>query len=163
MGARVTAYVGLGSNMGDAQDNVQRAMLMLGTLPDTSIGAQSSLFRSAPIDAGGDDYVNAVVNLTTTLDAQGLLDHLQAIELSFGRERPYVNAPRTLDLDLLLYGDQFIETPTLTVPHVRMTQRAFVLIPLLQIDPFVTIPGLGAAHEFVPAVAGQVIEKIVVG
>src|SRR5690606_21552827 len=127
----------------------------LDEIGDTKVTAQSSLFRTAPIDAGGDDYVNAVARLTTALAPEVLLQALQAIERRHGRERSYVNAPRTLDLDLLLYGDHRIDTPTLTVPHPRMAMRAFVLIPLLQIDPFITIPGLGPAHEYVPSVADQ--------
>ncbi len=104
--------------------------------------------------------MNAVVQLQTRLSAQELLAALQAIEQAGGRERSYRNAPRTLDLDLLLYGDAILASDTLTVPHPRMTQRAFVLIPLLQIDPFIVIPGQGAAHQFVPSVAAQAIRKI---
>ncbi len=89
-----------------------------------------------------------------------MLLSLQELELAFGRERPYRHAPRTLDLDLLLYGDQQIETDTLTVPHPRMTERAFVLLPLLQIDPLVDIPGKGPAHQFADAVAAQAIQQI---
>jgi 2-amino-4-hydroxy-6-hydroxymethyldihydropteridine diphosphokinase len=89
-----------------------------------------------------------------------LLHALQAIEQDFGRERPYRNAPRTLDLDILLYGQQVITSEKLAVPHPRMTERAFVLIPLLQLDPFITIPKQGPAHTFVPGVAGQAIRKI---
>ena len=153
-------YIGFGSNLGDARGNVQHAILRLGQLPSTSLGAQSSLFRTAPIDAGGDDYINAVARIDTGLPAPDLLQALQAIEQDFGRERPYLNAPRTLDLDILLYGQQTIASDTLTVPHPRLTQRAFALIPLLQIDPFITIPGMGAAHTFVSGVAGQAIQKI---
>jgi 2-amino-4-hydroxy-6-hydroxymethyldihydropteridine diphosphokinase len=159
-GVRTACYIGIGSNLGDAYDNVQHAIVQLGQLPGTAIAAQSSLFRTAPIDAGGDDYVNAVVRIDTTLPAEDLLRALQAIELGFGRERPYRNAPRTLDLDLLLYGQQTISTALLNVPHPRMTQRAFVLIPLLQIDPLITIPGQGPAHYFAPGVAGQNIQKL---
>lgn len=157
---KIITYVGIGANLGAAQETVQRAILRLSELPQTTLDAQSSLFRTAPVDAGGDDYVNAVVRLITQLEAQDLLMQLQAIENDFGRERPYVNAPRTLDLDILLYGDKKIRTETLTVPHPRMTQRAFALIPLLQLDPFIKIPDQGAAHQFVPAVAGQAIFKI---
>ncbi|RZI41444.1 2-amino-4-hydroxy-6-hydroxymethyldihydropteridine diphosphokinase [Herbaspirillum sp. HC18] len=154
------SYIGIGANLGDAQDTVKRAIDLLGKLPGTRLDAQSSLFRTAPVDAGGDDYINAVVRIQTTLTPSDLLQTLQSIEQDFGRERPYRNAPRTLDLDILLYDQQIIDTESLTVPHPRMTQRAFVLIPLLQIDPFVTIPGKGPAHTFVPAVAGQAIQKI---
>ena len=159
-GGRVICYIGIGSNLGDAQANVLSAMERLKALPETTVTAESSLFVTAPIDAGGDDYVNAVARIDTGLPAPHLLNALQAIESALGRERPYRNAPRTLDLDLLLYGQQAIDTDTLTVPHPRMTQRAFVLIPLLQIDPFITIPGLGPAHRFVPAVEGQTIRKL---
>ena len=158
--ASVQAYIGLGANLGDARSQVLAAIAQLQTLPDTRLGAQSSLFRSAPIDADGDDYINAVVQLETRLPAADLLLALQAIEHDFGRQRSYVNAPRTLDLDLLLYGSQTIATATLQVPHPRMTERAFVLIPLLQIDPQIQIPGHGPAHQFAPAVAGQIIARI---
>ncbi|MEO8408242.1 MAG: 2-amino-4-hydroxy-6-hydroxymethyldihydropteridine diphosphokinase [Oxalobacteraceae bacterium] len=157
---QVQAYIGLGANLGDARSQVLAAIAQLETLPQTRLGAQSSLFRSAPIDADGDDYINAVVQLETRLPAADLLLALQAIEQDFGRQRSYANAPRTLDLDLLLYGNQTIATDTLQVPHPRMTERAFVLIPLLQIDPQIQIPGHGAAHRFAPAVAGQIIRRI---
>jgi len=156
----VAAYIGVGANLGDARSQVLSAIVQLGTLPQTALSAQSSLFRTAPIDSSGDDYINAVVRLDTQLDAHALLQALQNIEQNFGRERPYLNAPRTLDLDLLLYGETTIADATLTVPHPRMLQRAFVLIPLLQIDPFITIPGHGAAHRFVAQVADQTIAKI---
>ena len=156
----VTAYVGLGANLGDALGTVQRATIALGSMPSTRLIAQSSLFRTAPIDGCGDDYVNSVVRLETTLDAVTLLSHLQRIEQVFGRERPFHNAPRTLDLDLLLFGQQRIDDATLTVPHPRLTQRAFTLIPLLQLDPLLSIPGRGPAHQFVANVAGQAISKI---
>jgi 2-amino-4-hydroxy-6-hydroxymethyldihydropteridine diphosphokinase len=158
--SRTACHIGIGSNLGDAQDNVRRAIDRLGALPDTQLSAQSSLFRTAPVDAVGDDYINAVACIETRLTPEELHAALQAIEQDFGRERPYRNAPRTLDLDLLLYGQRTLSTGTLTVPHPRMTERAFVLIPLLQIDPFVVIPGKGPAHTFVPAVASQVIQKI---
>ena len=159
-GVKTSCYIGIGSNLGDARDNVERAIAMLGELSDTKLTGQSSLFRTAPLDAGGDDYINAVARIETRMPAPELLTALQAIEQRFGRERPYRNAPRTLDLDLLLYGEQTITSESLVVPHPRMTQRAFVLIPLLQIDPFVTIPGQGPAHTFVPSVANQAIQKI---
>lgn len=157
---RIACHIGIGSNLDDARGNVQRAIVRLGQLPDTRLDAQSSLFRTAPIDAGGDDYVNAVARIDTGLTAVDLLQALQAIEQDFGRERPYRNAPRTLDLDILLYGQQTIASDTLTVPHPRLTQRAFALIPLLQLDPLITIPGQGPAHAFVPGIAGQAIQKI---
>jgi 2-amino-4-hydroxy-6-hydroxymethyldihydropteridine diphosphokinase len=160
MASTTKAYIGLGANLGDARDNVTRAIALLSQLPKTTLNGQSSLFRTAPIDADGDDYINAVACIETGLAPQPLLEALQAIELQFGRERPYHHAPRPLDLDILLYGQQIIDTPTLTVPHPGLPQRAFALIPLLQLDPLIVIPGKGAAHNFVPAVADQVIQKI---
>jgi 2-amino-4-hydroxy-6-hydroxymethyldihydropteridine diphosphokinase len=154
--------VGIGANLGDAQAIVLQALQRLADLPDSKLSGQSSLFRTAPIDAGGDDYINAVVRLETRLAPETLLQKLQEIENEFGRERPYINAPRTLDLDVLLYGAQQIDTADLTVPHPRLTQRAFALIPLLQIDPFIVIPGKGAAHQFVPGVAEQKINRVAV-
>jgi 2-amino-4-hydroxy-6-hydroxymethyldihydropteridine diphosphokinase len=157
---KITAYIGIGSNLGDAKDNVQRAFQALDQLSLTKLREQSSLFRTAPIDADGDDYINAVACVETTLPAQALLEALQALELKFGRERPYVHAPRTLDLDILLYGSEVINTDTLTVPHPGLTQRAFALIPLLQLDPTISVPDKGPAHAFLPHVANQIIQKI---
>lgn len=159
-GASVTAYVGLGANLADPAGTVQRAILALGKLPQTSLTAQSSLFRTAPVDADGDDYVNAVVRLATTLPAETLLQGLQQIEQDFGRERPYYHAPRSLDLDLLLYAQQTIDSATLAIPHPRLTERAFTLIPLLQIDPLIVIPGYGPAHHLIAGVAEQRIQKM---
>lgn len=156
----VTAYVGLGANLGDALGTVQRATIALGSIASTRLIAQSSFFKTAPIDASGDDYVNSVAQLETTLDAHSLLLHLQRIELLFGRERPFPNAPRSLDLDLLLFGQQCIDSANLVVPHPRVTERAFTLIPLLQLDPLLRIPGRGPAHEFVARVADQAISKM---
>lgn len=154
------AYIGIGSNLGNARSNVERAITRLQQLPESRVTAQSSLFQSAPIDAAGDDYINAVVGIETPLSAPNLLRALQSIENDFGRERPYHHAPRTLDLDLLLYGREKIATDDLTVPHPGVTLRAFVLIPLLQIDALISIPGKGPAHNFVQGVAGQTIKKI---
>jgi 2-amino-4-hydroxy-6-hydroxymethyldihydropteridine diphosphokinase len=154
------ALIGIGANLGDARLSVEQAIVRLAQLPQSDLTAQSSLFLTAPVDAQGDDYVNAVVELSTALAPLDLLRALQELELAFGRERPYRNAPRTLDLDLLLYGDRQIEHEHLTVPHPRMTERAFVLLPLLQLDPFITIPGKGAAHQFAPLVADQAIRKL---
>ena len=158
--AETTCYIGIGANLGEAQQTVEQAIERLKRLPQSRLDAQSSLFRTAPVDAGGDDYINAVVRIDTALPADELLLALQEVEQEFGRERPYRNAPRTLDLDLLLYGQQTLSGENLTVPHPRMTLRAFVLIPLLQLDPFITIPGRGPAHGFVPGVAGQTIQKV---
>lgn len=154
------SYIGIGANLGNARTTVTQAIAALHALPDTRLTAQSALFRTAPVDADGDDYINAVAQLDTALDAHTLLHRLQALEAQFGRQRSYINAPRTLDLDLLLYGNDCIATPELTVPHPRMTMRAFVLTPLLQIDPLLEIPGHGQAHQFLPAVADQAITRI---
>lgn len=156
----VNAYIGIGANLGDAKSMVEYAIGKLGNLPQTQLKQASSLFVTAPIDSSGDDYINAVAQIETELDAQTLLEQLQTLELACGRERPYRNAPRTLDLDLLLYEHEVINTPQLSVPHPRMMERAFVLIPLLQLDPFIQIPGKGAAHEYAPAVADQGIRKL---
>jgi 2-amino-4-hydroxy-6-hydroxymethyldihydropteridine diphosphokinase len=131
----VTAFVGLGANLGDPQQALASALRHLGALPDTELMRSSRLYRSAPVDTGGPDYLNAVAELRTRLTAPGLLRALQAIEQAAGRERPYRNAPRTLDLDLLLYGDARIASVALTVPHPRMRERAFVLLPLAELAP----------------------------
>lgn len=150
----VTAYIALGANLGDAAAAVRDAMERIGQLPGTRLVQQSKLYRTAPVDAGGPDFVNAVVEVVTTLAAPALLVQLQALELQAGRERPYRNAPRTLDLDLLLYGSARIGSPQLTVPHPRMWERAFVLVPLAQIAP----QQVSAAQ--LAAVAGQAIEPL---
>ncbi|KQV90757.1 2-amino-4-hydroxy-6-hydroxymethyldihydropteridine pyrophosphokinase [Massilia sp. Root351] len=155
-----TAYIGIGANLGDAQANVQDAIARLRALPGCTVSAVSSLYRTAPIDSSGDDYINAVACLETELGAQALLQALQGIEQAHGRERPYHNAPRTLDLDLLLYGRQQINSPELTVPHPRMCERAFVIVPLLEIAGNIAIPGRVPARCFESAVAGQAITKL---
>ena len=131
----VRAYVALGANLGDAARTVAAAIEQLGALPRTRLAARSRLYLSAPVDAGGPDYVNAVAGIDTDLPAQDLLAQLQALERAAGRTRPYWHAPRTLDLDLLLYGHEKQQSATLTLPHPRMQQRAFVLRPLAEIAP----------------------------
>jgi len=133
MGSR--AFVAIGANLGDARATVRQAMDDLDRVPLTRVSARSSLYRSAPVDAGGPDFVNAVVELQTGLDPQALLGELQRLEAGAGRERPYRNAPRTLDLDLLRHGDAVLQTPQLSLPHPRMAERAFVLLPLAEIAP----------------------------
>jgi len=129
----VTAYVALGANLGEAAHTVQEALSALGARPGLRLLKASSLYRSAPVGAGGPDYINAVAAVATRLNAPALLGALQSIEQEFGRQRPYRHAPRTLDLDLLLYGSASIDSPQLTVPHPRMWERAFVLVPLHEI------------------------------
>ena len=158
----VCAYVALGANLGDAAAALRQAVEAMGQLPLTQVRQSSSLYKTAPLDtdageesaAPGNDYLNAVVELETGLTAPALLDHLQQIEQQAGRERPYRNAPRTLDLDLLLYGSARMESERLTLPHPRMVQRAFVLVPLGEIAP-----GL-VGREQLEAVATQRIERV---
>lgn len=152
--AEVTAYVALGANLGQPEQALDNAMNALHGAPGVRLAKASSLYRTAPVDSTGPDYLNAVVEIRTSLSAPGLLDLLQAIEQGAGRERPYRNAPRTLDLDLLLYGTGRIDSPRLSVPHPRMRERAFVLVPLAEIAP-----ALVSAEEL-KAVADQAIERI---
>ena len=150
----VTVYVALGANLGDAVQALRDALRALNALPDSRLVKASSLYRTAPVDSSGPDYINAVAEVSTRLTAPGLLHALQAVESAAGRERPYRNAPRTLDLDVLLYGSARIDSPTLTVPHPRMAERAFVLVPLSEVAP----QWVGA--EALQAVAGQGIERL---
>ena len=139
----VNAYIGLGANLGDAAAALTLAVQALGSLPHTQLLRCSPVYKTAPLDtdngrevmADGHDYLNAVAALSTRLAPLALLEQLQQIEQAAGRERPYRNAPRTLDLDLLLYGDEHIDSHRLTVPHARMAQRAFVLVPLADVAP----------------------------
>ena len=156
----VSAYIGIGANLGEPEQTVRRAIVALQDLSNTRLSASSSLFASAPVDAGGDDFINAVARIDTHLSAENLLSALQAIEQTFGRERPFRNAPRTLDLDLLLYGQAQIESSRLEVPHPRMTDRAFVLMPLLELDADIHIPGKGHARDFVTGVQNQRIQGL---
>jgi 2-amino-4-hydroxy-6-hydroxymethyldihydropteridine diphosphokinase len=150
------ACVGIGANQGDARANVLDAIERLSRLPGAKLLRTSSLYRTAPIDSSGDDYVNAVAALDTELDAHTVLQSLFAIEQAHGRERPYRNAPRTLDLDLLLYGDEIIDdAPGLIVPHPRMHERALVLAPLVEAAPGLVIPGRGAVTTLLAHVGDQ--------
>jgi 2-amino-4-hydroxy-6-hydroxymethyldihydropteridine diphosphokinase len=150
----VVATVGLGANLGDPQAALAGAIASIAALEGVKLVAQSSFYRSAPIDSSGPDYVNAVVQLQTNLIAPELLAQLQTIEQGAGRERPYRNAPRTLDLDLLLFGDAHIQSPSLTVPHPRMWQRAFVLLPLAEIAPALVSAAL------LDSVKDQILERV---
>ena len=158
--AAVLAYVGLGANLDQPRAQVEQGIAELQGLPATEIVARSSLYASAPVDAPGPEYVNAVVALRTTLAAAPLLQALHAIEARHGRVRSTVNAPRTLDLDLLLYGDLRSSKPTLRLPHPRLHQRAFVLLPLLEIAPDLRVPELGALSDFTAAVQDQPIRRL---
>ena len=150
----VIAFIGIGANLGEPQAQVRAAFAALATLPDTRLLASSSLYRSAPMPmgaAGQPDYFNAVARIDTALPPRELLDGLLNIESRHGRFRSFANAPRTLDLDLLLYGEQRIAEPGLNVPHPRMHLRRFVLDPLLEIAPGISIPGHGAAGRLAAA------------
>ena len=150
----VQAWVALGANLGDACASVRAAIEALGRLPQTQLLRASSLYRSAPWQAEGADFINAVAQVQTGLNAPELLRALQALEQAAGRERPWRNAPRTLDLDLLEYGSARIESESLTLPHPRLHERAFVLLPLADIAP----ERVSAAA--LARVAGQRIEKL---
>jgi 2-amino-4-hydroxy-6-hydroxymethyldihydropteridine diphosphokinase len=155
------AYVGLGANLGDPRRQLEQALRELDELPGTHLRASSSLYRSAPLGyADQPDFVNAVAELDTRLPATQLLAGLQAIEARHGRSRSFANAPRTLDLDLLLFGDERIAGPGLTVPHPRMHERAFVLVPLVEIAPEAAIPGQGKARDLLQRCRSQAVEKI---
>ena len=153
-------FVGLGANLGDARATLEAALAALAALPDTRLMARSGYYRTAPVDAGGPDYLNAVAELRSGLAPEALLDALQAIEQQHGRERPYRNAPRTLDLDLLLVGALRLDTPRLTLPHPRLHQRAFVLAPLAELAPELAIDGLGDVSTLLAACADQRIERL---
>lgn len=150
----VTACVALGANLGDAQAAIRQALADLGRLPGTRLEAASSLYRSAPYEAAGPDFINAVARIATRLTAPALLAELQSLEQAAGRERPWPNAPRTLDLDLLFYGDARIDSPRLIVPHPRWAERAFVLLPLAEVAPGRVTPAMQKA------VATQPIELL---
>lgn len=150
----VTAFVALGANLGDPAQALREALRCMSETPGLRLVRASSLYRTAPMDSSGPDYLNAVAEIATTLTAPDLLTTLQAIEQGAGRERPYRNAPRTLDLDLLLYGSARIHSATLTVPHPRMGERAFVLVPLHEIAPG------RVTDEALASVSGQVIQRM---
>ena len=155
------AYVGLGANIGEPRRQLRTALQELNSLPKNRMTATSGLYRSTPLGyLDQPEFLNAVVELDTELPPEALLDNLQQIEKAHGRERPFAGAPRTLDLDLLLYGDAALATPRLTVPHPRMHERAFVLKPLAEIAPLAAIPGHGKARDLLCACRGQLAERI---
>jgi len=160
VGTSGAVYIGLGANLGDARAVLPIALTELGELPQSGLVSCSALYRSAPIDASGPDYLNAVAEIRTRLAAHELLLQLQAIEARHGRTRPYRYAPRTLDLDLLLFGDEVIDTPSLKVPHPRLHERAFVLLPLAEIAPWLHIAGRGSLAELLAGAAGQRVDKL---
>ena len=155
-----TVYVGLGANLGDTRMTLACAYAELQQLPGTSAHRCSGLFRSAPVDATGPDYLNAVACFSTSMSPHALLGELQRIESLHGRKRSWRNAPRTLDLDLLLHGQTTLNSPGLTVPHPRLHERAFVLLPLTELDPKLFIPGRGPVSDLLPAVSSQRVERL---
>jgi len=153
-------WVGLGANLGDARQALDQARAALRGHPALSRLRCSSLWRSAPVDAIGPDYLNAVIELQTVLAPRALLALLQDLENEAGRTRPYWHAPRTLDLDLLTYGELMQDDPILTLPHPRMHLRAFVLEPLLELAPHARIPGQGAARDCLHRVRDQPLQRL---
>lgn len=162
MNTAMGAWIGLGANLGDAAASIGRALDAIDSLAATRIERVSSLYRSDPVDAQGPDFFNAVAEVETTLSPAALLERLLAIEAAEGRLRPYRNAPRTLDLDLLLYGDETRATPRLVLPHPRMHERAFVLLPLVEIAPDAVIPGHGPAAALTERVREQKLAKLAI-
>ena len=157
----VTAFIAIGANLGDPLGQVREALDALDRLSGVRVVARSSIYRTAPLGAEGQpDYFNAVAGVDTRLQPRALLAALLDLESRRGRVRHFQNAPRTLDLDLLLYGDRIIDEPGLVVPHPRMHLRRFVLDPLLEIAPDAVIPGLGPAHSHRAAITDQAIEAL---
>ena len=155
------AFIGLGANLGDPEKQIDAAIAALNGAPGTRLVRRSSLYRSAPVgNACQPDFINAVAEIETALAPRALLNALLQIEISLGRSRSFANAPRTLDLDLLIYAEIVVNEPGLHVPHPRMHARAFVLAPLAEIAPETAIPGVGAIAPLLAACAGQVIEKL---
>ena len=156
------AYVGIGSNLDGPREQVKQAFEALARLPQTRLARRSSLYRSAPLGyADQPEFINAVAELESSLSPEELLGNLQQIEKRHGRQRSFANAPRTLDLDLLLFGGEIRQSAGLTLPHPRMHQRAFVLKPLLEIAPQACIPGIGLASTSLEKISIQAAERIV--
>ncbi|MDX8378807.1 MAG: 2-amino-4-hydroxy-6-hydroxymethyldihydropteridine diphosphokinase [Gallionella sp.] len=154
-------FIGLGSNLGASCEQLRLAISELAKLPDTYLLASSSFYRSAPVGyLDQPDFINAVVKMSTPLTPQALLASMLHIESKYGRERAFSNAPRTLDLDILLYEDRWIHEPSLTVPHPQMHRRAFVLQPLLEIEPDCDIPLIGRAAYALQDCLDQVLVKL---
>lgn len=155
------AHIGLGANLADPEKQVRAALDELAAAPGIVLERKSSLYRTAPIGYDNQpDFINAVARVRTTLEPQALLDALLEIERTHGRVREFLNAPRTLDLDVLLYEDRVINTDTLNVPHPRAHLRAFVLLPLLEVSPDVIIPGIGPASAWLAHCQDQPIQRI---
>ena len=160
------AFIALGSNLADPISQVESAFLAIERIPKTRILKKSSLYKTAPIDCpqisveAVPDFINAVAEVETSLSPEALLDALHTIESNAGRERPYVNAPRILDCDLLLYENVLQNTAKLTLPHPRMHQRGFVLLPLFEIAPQLSIPNHGKIVQLMTPDLIQDIQKL---
>lgn len=157
--ALVRAYIGLGANLGDSAATLRRVLAQLQATDGIDAVTASPFYRSAPVDATGPDFVNAVAALDTRLPPLALLDALQALENQHGRLRPYKNAPRTLDLDLLTYADVSLDHERLILPHPRMHQRAFVLLPLHDLAPDMLVNGRPIS-TWVAQIPDQAIERL---
>ena len=155
------AFVGVGANLGDPAAQVRAAIAALAALPGTLLVTASSLYRTAPVGyADQPDFVNAAALLETALAPRALLEALQAIEARSGRARSFKDAPRALDLDLLLYGEEALDEPDLVVPHPRLHRRAFALAPVVEIDPAAVIPGRGPARDWLARCTDQRVARI---
>ncbi|UDG82856.1 2-amino-4-hydroxy-6-hydroxymethyldihydropteridine diphosphokinase [Candidatus Vallotia lariciata] len=154
------AYLGLGANLGNAPQTLKDAVIYLAQQVSIITLVESSLYRTAPVNAYGNDFYNCVVKIDTILAIRQLLALCHSIENYFGRERLYQNSPRTLDIDILLYGTVQLDRNDLTVPHPRLIERAFALVPLLELESAIEIPNLARADYYLSHVASQRIEKI---
>jgi 2-amino-4-hydroxy-6-hydroxymethyldihydropteridine diphosphokinase len=161
MSREAIAHIGLGSNLANPEAQVLAAFDEIAATPGIHLERRSSLYRTAPVGYDNQpDFINAVARVRTTLPPQALLDELLAIERTHGRVREFLNAPRTLDLDVLLYDEERIQTETLNIPHPRAHLRAFVLLPLLEVSPDVVIAGVGAASSWLAHCQDQPISRI---
>ena len=161
MKSRVPAYIGVGSNLGEPRKRVLAACDALAALPRTKLAARSRLYRTrpfGPVQQG--DFINAVAKLETQLTAHELLEEIRRIESAAGRIRDERWGPRTLDLDLLLYGDERIDSPELTVPHPGIAERGFVLAPLIDVAPGLEVPGIGRVETLLRALPADGIAEI---
>ena len=157
----ITAFVALGSNLGDPAQQIRSALRALAALPGTRLVRQSSFYRNPP--EGGlaqPEFVNAAAQIETRASPRELLDHLLEIERAHGRARDFPNAPRTLDLDVILYGDQVVREPGLTIPHPRMLERPFVMVPLAEISPDAVVPGRGRVADLAAKLDAASLSKI---
>lgn len=158
---RVTAFIAVGANLDQPEQQVAEGIAALGALPDTELVRASSLYRSAPVGYRDQpDFINAVAEVRTGLSARALLEALLALELSRGRVREFPNAPRTLDLDIVVFGGLEVHEPGLTIPHPRMHQRAFVVVPLAEIAPETMVPGRGRVRDLLAGIDAASLAKL---